>query len=164
MANVKKHFQETGVPAADLLNEYLQNCDKTQTEITKELGALTGARSFGSLMTQWKTGRSPIPLRMVLPLCRIIDAEPGPMFQAILEHQMPDALVALEHLSGQSFSPGERVMHDLVIETVNEAKNAFKKESRSPKAEVVATFDLSPERKAAIKAAIKKATVVKYSS
>jgi hypothetical protein len=74
-------------PVSELLTDWINDSDKTQAEITQELGF-----EKTNVLTMFKQGRSPFPIKYVIPLAKATGNLPDKLMQVCLKEYFPDVL------------------------------------------------------------------------
>jgi hypothetical protein len=82
-------------PVSILVTEMINGSPKSQAEIQREMGL-----SNSNILTMFKQGRSPLPTKWIIPLCKACDKEPEELVLACLELYQPDILPCLQDVFG----------------------------------------------------------------
>jgi hypothetical protein len=74
-----------------LVTGMINDSPKTQATIQSEMGL-----PKSNILTMFKQGRSPLPTKWIIPLCKACGREPEELVLACLELYQPDILPCLE--------------------------------------------------------------------
>ena len=95
---------QTASPTALLLTVMLErHSDVTNTEIAEALKI----KSSGNIITLFKKGRTKMPIKHVVPLCKFLEEDPTEMLESLLAENYSDVVEAMSHLKGKAFKSDE---------------------------------------------------------
>ena len=90
-------------PVSRELTRIINGSDKTQAELTQEVGF---AKS--NVLTMFKQGRSPFPIKYVIPLCRATGDDPQKLLTACMTTYMPEVLETITSVNNMAIDETEK--------------------------------------------------------
>lgn len=97
---------------SELLTGALEMSPRTQSSIAAEIGY-----EKPNIITMFKQGKTPVPLRVVGPMARAIGLDPVYLMRVVINEQHPGLMDVLEEAIGQSIlSRNEKLMVELIRE------------------------------------------------
>ena len=85
-------FNENSV--SRMVTDWINSSEKTQAELTAEMGF-----QRTNILTMFKQGRSPFPIKYVIPLAKATGNDPEKLMKACLKQYMPEVLECMAMIS-----------------------------------------------------------------
>lgn len=119
MASKKADFK----PASEVAKEVdrlLSVSEKTQQQISDEMNLQNS-----NVLTMFKKGRTKLPIKQVVPLCKALGVEPRKLMNLVLEENHPDLFGVLEQVYG--LNDAIQIYIDVIAGAKQSKEEAYRK-------------------------------------
>lgn len=108
-------------PTANLLAEYL---DSSNNFSQLEVAQFTGMGDTGNIITQIRKGRTKLPIKYIVPICKLLHRDPTELLETAIKEYHPDILSAISNIKGEVIDQDEQQLIELYRASKEKVKEA----------------------------------------